>query len=162
VTVNRFYLSKVLRACAAMGFMFLSGCGGGDKWVEGRPPVYPVSGQVMYQGKPLEGASVTFSPVEGEGSEFGASGQTNAEGRYSLTTFTQDDGAPAGRYHVTVTKATPIVYPDPRDPSTVNLPPLKVEQKHLIPEKYSSPKTTDLEAEVSDSDENEFNFELED
>jgi hypothetical protein len=144
-----------------MASLFVWGCGGSDEWVEGRPPVYPVSGQVIYQGKPLEGASVTFSPVEGEGSTFGASGRTNAEGRYSLTTFTQDDGAPAGRYHVTVTKATPIVYPDPRDPTAMNLPPLKVEQKHLIPEMYSSPKTTDLEAEVTDSDENEFNFELE-
>jgi hypothetical protein len=147
----------VPRACFAAALMFLAGCSGSDKWVDGRPPVYPVSGQVVYQGKPLEGASVTFSPLEGT---HGGAGQTDVEGRFSLTTFEANDGVPAGKYRVTVTKAEAIVTPHPDDPGAVNLPPLKVEQRHLIPERYSSPETSDLTAEVSESGENDFSFEL--
>jgi hypothetical protein len=134
----------------------MAGCGGGgDKWKEARPPVFAAVGVVMFEGTPLEGASVTFSPVTGT---HGASGRTDAEGRFSLTTFDQDDGAPAGQYRVSVTKSESKVTLDPRDPE--NLPPLKAEQIHLIPQKYSAPETSGLEAEVRDADTNEFRFEL--
>src|SRR5687768_4724922 len=117
-----------------LALALLAGCG--DKSVAGRPPVYPASGQVVYKGQPLEGAFVSFTPTEGK--THGASGRTDAEGRFTLTTFDPGDGAPAGRYRVTVTKAKSIVTPDPVDP--VANPPLKVEQKHLIPAKYSAPE----------------------
>jgi hypothetical protein len=133
----------------------LSGCGG-DKWVKGRPPVYRASGQVLYQGKPLEGAFVTFTPTGG--GTHGASGRTDAEGRFTLTTFEPGDGAPAGRYRVTVTKAKAVVTPDPVDP--IANPPLKVEQRHLIPAKYSSPEKSGLESEITASGKNEYRFEL--
>jgi hypothetical protein len=35
-----------------------------------------------------------------------------------------------------------------------------VEQRHLIPAKYSSPEKSGLESEVTESGENEFRFEL--
>ena len=137
-----------------LALALLTGCG--DKGVAGRPPVYPVSGQVLYQGKPLEGAFVSFTPTEG--GTHGASGRTDADGRFTLTTFDSGDGAPAGRYRVTVTKAEAVITPDPVNPEAN--PPLKVEQKHLIPAKYSSPEKSGLESEVTESGENEFRFEL--
>jgi hypothetical protein len=142
-------------ASVPLALALLTGCGR-DKNVPGRPPVYPASGQVVYKGQPLEGAFVSFTPTDGL--THGASGRTDAQGRFTLTTFDPGDGAPAGRYRVTVTKAKAIITPDPVDPEA--RPPLKVEQKHLVPAKYSAPEKSGLEAEVTQSGENEFRFEL--
>lgn len=146
-----------LRTAASLAILFLAACAQEDKWVAGRPPVFPASGRVTYNGAPLAEAFVTFSPESGT---HGASGMTDVEGKYALTTFKQGDGAPAGNYTVTITKAEPKVTPNPADPE--NLPPLKVEQRHLIPKKYSSPSTSGLKAAVTDGGENAFAFELTD
>jgi hypothetical protein len=143
--------------CLLLTTLLFTACAQEDKWVAGRPPVFPTSGQVTYNGRPLAEAFVTFSPESGT---HGASGMTDADGKYALTTFSQGDGAPIGNYTVTITKAEPKVTPNPADP--VNLPPLKVEQRHLIPKKYSSPSTSGLKAAVTDGGENAFAFELTD
>lgn len=144
----------------------LSGCGSeDDKWINGRPPVYTASGQILYNGKPLEGANVIFSPVvEGvQGAEakgaMGAAGRTDAKGQFVLTTFRDGDGAPAGRFRVTVIKAESVVTYRADDPDHDQIP-LKTEQKHLIPAKYSTPEKSGLEAEVAKSSKNVFPFEL--
>ncbi len=75
------------------------GCGGGTGFEK---PV-PVTGKVVFQGKPVDGAMVTFlSKAEGTGRS--ASGQTAADGSFSLTTFKTGDGALPGDYIVTVSK----------------------------------------------------------
>lgn len=146
----------------------LSGCGGvGDEWTNGRPPVYPSSGEILYNGNPLEGANVIFSPVvegvqdAGPNGAPGAAGRTDAEGRFVLTTFRDGDGAPAGRFRVTVLKAESVVTFRADDPAHDQIP-LKTEQKHLIPAKYSNPAKSGLEAEVEKSGKNVFAFELKD
>jgi hypothetical protein len=67
-----------------------------------RPPTYPVTGVVKMKDRPLEGARVTFVPTTA-GIE-AASGVTDAEGKYALTTFSQGDGAQPGSYRVKVAK----------------------------------------------------------
>jgi hypothetical protein len=69
-----------------------------------RPPTYPVSGTVIMNGKPLEGAAVVFVPAEGVAGPQAATGITDAEGKYKLGTFTADDGAIAGEYRIKVSK----------------------------------------------------------
>jgi hypothetical protein len=82
-----------------LAILICVGCNSGSK----RPPTYPVSGTVTYQGKPLEGAMVTFVPAEGSTHE-AATGLTDAEGKFKLTTYSADDGANLGDYLVKVAK----------------------------------------------------------
>ncbi len=74
------------------------GCGGG---VADRPKVARVSGTVTYQGKAVEDAVLTFSAA---GAPRKATGKTDAEGKFTLTTFLTDDGAVAGDHVITITK----------------------------------------------------------
>jgi hypothetical protein len=50
--------AQVLVVCAAL---VCSGCGARRDW----KPVYPVRGQVLYQGKPAGAARVVLHPAEG-------------------------------------------------------------------------------------------------
>jgi len=74
------------------------GCGKSDK-----PKTAPVSGTVTMEGKPLEGAVVTFYGVTGRLSP--ASGTTNAQGYYELG-FAGNKGAEPGMYNVVIAHYT--------------------------------------------------------
>src|SRR5688500_7404542 len=82
------------------GFTVLvAGCGGESH------NVTPVKGFVTYQGSPVEGAVVAFHAVDAAvGEARMATGVTDAEGRFQLTSFTQGDGAAPGSHKVTVSK----------------------------------------------------------
>ena len=84
-----------LLAIAAVAAL-ICGCGG-----SGNPDTYSVTGTVTLEGSPVGGALVSFSPT-GDGKP--ATGITDASGKYSLTTFSQGDGAVPGTYQVTITK----------------------------------------------------------
>lgn len=81
----------------------LVGCGGSTP-----VPVFPVEGVVEVAGQPAAGAFVVFHPVgsrprDASGAEVPLpSAQVKADGKFQLTTFEASDGAPAGRYAVTV------------------------------------------------------------
>jgi hypothetical protein len=57
-----------------------------------------VEGTVTLNGEPLAGAKVTFTPDEGRP----ATGVTNQEGRYRLTTKKANDGAAVGRHRISI------------------------------------------------------------
>jgi hypothetical protein len=63
----------------------------------------PVHGQVLLDGKPLGGAMVTF--ICPNAPRF-SSGTTDSEGKFTLTTFTPNDGAFFGENAITVATAT--------------------------------------------------------
>lgn len=90
-------LKKII--CCSLATSLLVGCGGGPN----NPPTQAVTGTVMFSGKAVEGAIVTFVPEAG-GTGQPAAGKTDASGKYSLTTFVADDGAVAGAYKVKVSK----------------------------------------------------------
>lgn len=80
--------------------LFAFACGGPD---EGRVPVHPAHGRVLYNGKPVAGALVVFRKVgsrEKEGGPPSPTGRTDAEGKFQLHTYVGDDGAPEGSYAV--------------------------------------------------------------
>ncbi|WP_422925022.1 hypothetical protein [Singulisphaera sp. PoT] len=84
-----------------------SGCGGTP---EGQVPVYPVSGQIQYQGKPLSGAVVTFHPEDESKVAKDTPrpmGRTDEQGKFELTTYGLSDGAPAGSYLVAISTLPP-------------------------------------------------------
>ena len=144
-------------ACFAAIFSLISitGCGGGDTGPA--LELRPVEGTITFDGKPVEGAIVTFHPGSGRP----ATGTTDAEGHYTLMTKEPGDGATVGANKVTVMKAAgeasseissadAYAVPDP------NAPPKEGE----IPAKYASQADSGLTAEVKADGENNFPFDL--
>lgn len=116
----------------------------------GTPPTAKVTGTVTYQGQPLEGVSVAFIPESGRP----ASGKTDTQGNFTLSTFDSGDGAVLGMHKVVVGET---VDPPKRGTSEAKnwKPP-----KPRVPLKYSDPKTSGLTATVDESGENHFTFDL--
>ncbi|MGN6134450.1 MAG: carboxypeptidase-like regulatory domain-containing protein [Aureliella sp.] len=148
------------------------GCSAGQD--PNRPPTYPVRGTVTLNGKPVEGAVVTFQPMEGKGS---AVGSTDANGVYTLSTFNPSDGALAGQYKVSIAKyeggvsptssstnapgqlgppGLPDDYAPPALTGNVSRP---TGPKNLLPAKYANPDSSALRATV-DTGKNEINFDM--
>jgi hypothetical protein len=70
------------------------------------PPVVPVSGVVLLDGKPLSHAKIEFVPdISGFGAETNSLAITDDQGRFTLANnFTQAPGAAVGKHHVLVTE----------------------------------------------------------
>jgi hypothetical protein len=63
----------------------------------------PVTGQVLYDGRPAAGVEVTLLPTDAPmvpRIPRNPHGVTGADGRFSLTTFAEGDGAAEGGYQV--------------------------------------------------------------
>lgn len=69
-----------------------TGCG------DGRPQRVPVSGTIMIDGAPLPYGFVTFVPASGRS----ASGQLDAQGRFTLGSYEPGDGVLPGSQRVSV------------------------------------------------------------
>ena len=82
----------------------------------------PVSGTVTYKGKPLTKGTVVFEPDAGRP----AHGAIQSDGRYTLSTFKEGDGAVEGAHRVSI--------------SGLN--------KKVLPLKYHSPSSSGIEIEV--------------
>jgi hypothetical protein len=86
-------------ALLTIGLPLFTGCG------DGKLPLYPVTGTIMVDGKPADGAMVIFCPLESSSPELRKErpfGTTGPDGKFKLTTFLQDDGIPLGEYKVLV------------------------------------------------------------
>lgn len=139
------------------------GCGG-----SAHPDMVPVSGTVSYQGQPLAGAQVVF---HNDKAPRAASGQTDAQGNFTLTTFEPGDGAIVGEYRVSVAKiqgAAELSSASAADPSAAYSQGMMAAasgdmsslQKHELPTKFANPQTSGLTATVSKDGPNKFPFEL--
>ena len=85
-------MHKKLVALLCFGLMItIAGCGASN------PPTTPVTGQVKYDGEALEGATVTLTPEAGSADTRTASGITDADGNFTLTTIFSD-GQSCRRY----------------------------------------------------------------
>jgi hypothetical protein len=123
----------------------LNGCGSTN------PATCAVTGTVTYQGKPVEGARVMFMPNSGRP----ASGQTDAQGRFTLRTYKDNDGAVVGENVVCISKMVPAPGDKTKDPMLGKM-------ISLLPQCYSTPVTSPLKVTVSAKGPNEFNFDLTD
>ena len=143
-------------ASLAAALLAAAGCSPSDP----NRKTVPVKGVVLYKGKPLEKAYVTFFQPEANRS---AIGETDAEGRFTLTTFVEGDGALPGSHKVTVRKLEIIDRSIPgydyvEKGETAPIP----EEKWSSPKRYGKPETSGLTAEVTDKGPNEFEFDLKD
>jgi hypothetical protein len=155
-----------------------TGCGSSG------PKLYPASGTVTFEDKPVEGATVLFIPQQGAPSM----GVTDASGKYTISTRGQPGAAAAG-YNVTVVKqsAEETSAPDAVAPQVAGGEPTDEEKKKfmqrsqeaqqqmvgemmassktlpkdLLPYKYSIPEGSGLHATVTtDASKNVFDFPL--
>ena len=146
----------MLECCAGMAVFALAAGYGGPEGAADRQPTAPATGIVTHIGKPVEGATITFVPAINPVPAYGI---TDAEGKFELTTYEQDDGAIVGEHFVTINKTTGATPPsgppstgneDPEDFENYNPPSLGVTPppvvQHLLPERYSRPDTSGLTA----------------
>lgn len=120
--------------------VFSVGCGGGVPPGPKQLATVPAGGTVTFQGMPVANATVAFQHAEGAAS---ASGKTDANGKFTLSTYGTNDGAPVGKYKVTVAVSgvqeiePGVLAPEPEGGF-----------KSPIPAKYGDPAQSGLEAEV--------------
>ncbi len=140
------------RAIAWLVFIALGGTFSGC-WSRG-PETIPVQGIVTLDGKPVEGATVSFSP---KAAGRPATGTTDAAGHFSLTTFEPGDGAVPGEHVVTVSKIKSSgqqfdmsTIPAGRDVMPLSGPTstggIKIQWE--VPPKYADPKTSGFTIDV--------------
>lgn len=117
---------------------FMIGCGTSG------PATAPVSGTVTYKGKPVPNAHVSFVPSDG--SSRAAAGLTDSNGRFTLGTFSTNDGAIVGQYKVGVIAHGPDRPAMPGEGS--GMPGETMPGPPTIPMKYFTPETSGLTQEV--------------
>lgn len=88
-----------------------------------------------------------------------ASGLTDAQGNYRLTTYQPMDGALVGKHRVTITKQELPSLPETPSGSPSPTPPDSSDPHWLTPERYARAETSGLMAEVKPGT-NQFDFEL--
>ena len=84
-------IRRLRLALPALLIATAAGCGGSN--------TNPVSGTVLVKGKAAAGVRVTFHPRGGGGTT--PTGETDKDGRFTLSTAAPRDGAPPGEYAVT-------------------------------------------------------------
>ena len=110
----------------------------------------PVKGMLSNNGKPVAGATIsfhTFVKLPMERFAFTADAFTDADGSFVPSTYEAFDGLPAGEYTVTIFHNGKYRDYDPKC-------------KSLLPEKYTTTKTTPLKVIVKEGDKSEIKIEL--
>ncbi len=144
-SVFRHFLCGSPMMLALVLLMTVSGCGRNDDL----PETASTEGTVSWQGQPVAGATVAFSPESGGKI---ASAKTDEDGHYELTTFEPYDGAIVGQHAVTIVKRVPM------PPPHISVPDAG---KPLIPSKYFAAQTSGLTADVKAGESNVYDFTLE-
>ena len=113
----------------------VSGCG---KAKEPWETTHPVSGLVTFKGKPVADAELSFFPEDKTYPEsVRPRAKSGPDGKFSVWTYEQGDGAPAGRY-----KVTAVHFEVGLSKDTV------ITKPNDLPAKYSRLETTDLVVEI--------------
>lgn len=152
-------------ACVVLmaGSVLVTGCTDSGKGEA--PKLAPVSGKVLYKGKPVEGASVTF---QAQAAPRAAIGTTNAQGEFQLTMFNTNDGATVGDNVVTVSKEVAGEVTDSAESVTqaygqyAKNKQAGVAPPAGLPEKYKDPAKSPLKNYVKAGEKNNFIIELTD
>jgi hypothetical protein len=106
----------------------------------GKLPTYPVSGKIFFEDKPTPRAAVFLHPLDevNKSASVHPSGLVQDDGSFQISTWKRNDGAPVGRYAVTVVWQGPSQVGDRGGPN-------------LLPERYSNPGASGLFIEVKET-----------
>ena len=134
---RQWYMWVVLVTVACLG------CGGEPKGGT-RLDVFPVSGEIFFDGEPAKDAMVLLHPETPhevpEGSRpISSTAQVDENGKFVVSTYSSEDGAPAGKYKVTVTWAQAVGMSG------------RLDGPDKLKGRYSDPAQSTIEFEVADS-----------
>lgn len=159
-------------ASVALVAALACGCSGRfeDDWSRARPKVYPAGGVVLYAGKPAGNLLVSLStetpdPKRPERMRSHlAVGITDAEGRFTLKTYDDGDGAVAGTHAVRIEPmipdwALPAAIEAAKNATPPRPPPVRAPP---IPSRYADFKASKLTAEIKPGGSNRLEFTLSD
>jgi hypothetical protein len=110
----------------------------------------PVTGKVLYNGKPLEFGSIAFQPPSGQP----AQSEIQSDGTFELSTYRLHDGAVVGLHKVRV-----ACY-ESQKPNAARPAGEQKLGKSMIPQKYTFFDQSGLTAEVKEGGNEPFVFEL--
>ena len=132
-----------LLACLSVGLLGISGCG------TGREKTYPVEGIVVFK----DGSNVKVGTVETKSLRTGAQarGTIDQDGRFTLTTFENNDGAVAGDHQVVIVQFIQVEGIKNYRPSTMG----------VVNRKHASYATSGLTMRVDPKGPNQVKIEVE-
>lgn len=101
------YLTRAIGCLAVVGMACLLGCSGGGSHATAK-----ASGKVTYKGQPVEGGSLTFTPLA-SGPNPGKQGAASIQkdGSYVAGTYAPNDGLVIGKHRVSYS-APPMPFPE--------------------------------------------------
>jgi len=107
-----------------------------------RAPTFPVTGKIAYANKSLEHATIVFHAIgESDPNVPRPHAKVEADGTFKLTTYDGGDGAPKGKYKVTIEQW--LATPKSEAPPSNRLPPkfARVESSNITAEVAAAPNT---------------------
>ena len=146
------------RPIGLIGLTVLLGAAAG---CDGKRTPVPVSGTVTLDGRPVEGATVTFHLLGDDKDGRLASGQTDKTGTFRLRTG-EEDGAQPGEYKVVIVKSV-LAGPKVKIPDFPDTPEGRNQREHflwkqfgddqlpyrnVLPERYGDLNATPLTCKV--------------
>ena len=137
-------MRRCLSVLMLLGAVACWGCGGAPPKGGERLDVFPVSGEAFADGKPAKDAMVLLHPETPHQLPEGArpissSGQVDENGKFVISTYGNADGAPAGKYKVTISW-----------PAAVGMSG-RLDGEDRLGGRYSDPKSSQIEFEVAGS-----------
>lgn len=153
---------KVVLICLLGLAIVVNGCG-----KKSRLAVAPVQGRVTYNGQGVPRATVIFFPADDaveDAKKMRPFADTDAQGHFELKTYVRGDGAPPGRYRVSIIgignmssggagKDKPGGEEANAPAATLNIPP-------TLAQKYGNIETSGIEVTVEEGENNLPPFEL--
>jgi len=141
VTVKAMIVRGVASVASALLVAMVAGCGEG-------PRLVPVSGIATLDGKPIEGATLSFMPTSGNVTSTPGTDVTGPDGNFSMT-YSGRAGLAPGKYKVLISKSEEVA-PKGKEISDVFakasfekklmgltkevIPPQKIEREVEVPE----------------------------
>jgi hypothetical protein len=150
--------------------MLTVGCAGGGGEEENYTLV-PVTGKVLLDGKPLEGASITFNAADGNKPATDGGDVTGVDGSFSAK-YRNRSGLAPGNYKITINRPKSAIAGRPLPPELVNdhfMASLAIDAAKKgkgsrkaadQPWPYEDPSRTPLSHEVSQGGDADLQFEL--
>ncbi|MBR0225608.1 MAG: carboxypeptidase regulatory-like domain-containing protein [Thermoguttaceae bacterium] len=149
-------MKRILRNVALLSlcFMLLASFGCDNKRMKG---LVPARGVVTFNGEPVAGAMIMFTPVQIGTEAVTASTTTDEKGAFKMTTVDPGDGVFPGEYYVTIVKdemqggmtlEQARLNSENPDEARKQGPAEEATVVHHLPVKYADMNTTDLRVTV--------------
>ncbi len=138
-------------SCLLLQAFLLAGCQGQQAAL---PELYPATGTVKLDDKPVAGVMVRFIPQQGTPGD-GAFAQTDSAGQFQLMHRSGEPGIEPGQYTVVFSK---FLMPDGTTVSP-DVQPESVGARQVIPMKHTQPTTSVTQATINNGP-NSFDFSL--